>query len=430
LTETKREELLKKLETAETDYDLFVQRMRQDNPAFARLVSPETASPEDVQAALPDEQTALIEYFIAEQGSLLFFLTKRDFSIYPLPDGRTLLEKAADYMKLLSQKGEGKFQAQAAGRSLYRELLGPVAGRMASVKRLIIVPDGGLHYLPFEALIQDSRAQGDGQGDKSRFLAQDYRVSYAPSASSLLSLLERRQEAEPQKALLAFADPVYELGQKSRTPVSSDELLREFYLAQGFELYSLPHTGEEVKRISRVLKAGSKDIYTREKAKEEKLKEISLGDFKIIHFATHGLLDERTAMKSALVLSLDEDPREDGFFQAREIWHSQIHADLVVLSACQTGKGRLEKGEGVSGLARAFLHAGAHSVLAALWNINDKSTAEFMGYFYESIGRGKSPDEALHLAKVRMIGSNYSHPFFWAAFVLNGDSDAPIHLGK
>jgi CHAT domain-containing protein len=430
LTEVKREELLEKLEAAETDYALYIQRMRRENQAFTRLVSPETASLEDVQAVLPDDQTALIEYFIGDQISLLFCLTKGEFFIAPLPDGKTLLEKAVDYTKLLSKKGGGKFQAQAAGRSLYQELLGPVAGRIASAKRLIIVPDESLHYLPFEALVRDSLEQADGQDSQSRFLARDYRVSYAPSASSLISLLERGQEAEPQRMLLAFADPVYELGQTPRKQLSSDELLREFYLAQGFELYSLPHTGEEIKKISRILRAGSKDIYTREKAKEEKLKEISLHDFKIIHFATHGLLDERAAMKSALVLSLDEDPREDGFFQAREIWHSRFNAELIVLSACQTGKGKLERGEGVSGLARAFLHAGARCVLATLWNVNDKATSEFMGYFYEYLMQGKSQDDALQLTKIRMMTSRYDHPFYWAGFVLNGDSGDPIHLGK
>jgi CHAT domain-containing protein/Tfp pilus assembly protein PilF len=430
MTGVKREELLGKLETAETEYALFIQRMRRENQAFARLVLPETASLEEVQTALPDDRTALLEYFIGDQVSLLFCLTKREFSVNSLPAGKALLEKAADYTKLLSNKGNGKFQAQAAGRSLYQDLLGPVTGRMASVEKLIIVPDGSLHYLPFEALVRDSQVKGSGAANENRFLARDYRVCYAPSASSLLSLLERRREEEPQRVLLAFADPIYELGPTPGKRLSSDELMREFYLAQGFDLYSLPHTGEEIKKISRILKAGSKNIYTREKAKEEKLKETSLHDFKIIHFATHGLLDERSAMKSALVLSLDEDPREDGFFQAREIWHSRINADLVVLSACQTGKGKLERGEGVSGLARAFLHAGARCVLATLWNVNDKATAEFMGDFYEYLKEGKSQDAALHLAKVRMMDSSHGHPFFWAGFVLNGDSEAPIRLGK
>jgi CHAT domain-containing protein len=430
LTEFQREELLKKLETAETEYTLFHQRMRRENPAFAGLVSPETASAEDVQANLLDDETALIEYFIGDQESFLFCLTRSDFSVQPLPEGKSLLQKAADYAKLLSQKEPEKFQAYEAGRSLYRQLLGPVSGRIASLKRLIIVPDGSLHYLPFDALVQESQQQADSQDKRTSFMVQNYLVSYVPSASSLLALLKRKREADPRRVLLAFADPVYEMGKTSRKRFSSDEIVREFYLKQGFDLYPLPHTAAEVKRIARALKANPQDIFTREKAREEKLKEISLKDFRIIHFATHALLDERAAMRSALVLSLDEDPREDGFFQAREIWSSEFNADLVVLSACQTGKGRLEKGEGVSGLTSAFLHAGARCVLATLWNINDRTSAEIMGHFYDFLSRGKSPEEALQLAKVRMIRTDHNHPFYWAGFVLKGNSKGPVYKGK
>ena len=153
-------------------------------------------------------------------------------------------------------------------------------------------------------------------------------------------------------------------------------------------------------------------------------------NYKVLHFATHGLLDERIPMRSALVLSLDQDPQEDGFYQVREIYNTKLSADLVVLSACQTGKGQLEKGEGVSGLSRAFLYAGAQSVLVSLWNINDRATAEFMEHFYTYLSRGESKEKALQSAKKRMLKSKYAHPFYWAAFVLIGDYKSPVNITK
>jgi CHAT domain-containing protein/Tfp pilus assembly protein PilF len=422
LPESRRGELLRDLEKAEADYSLFIQKMRGANPGYANLVSPETLSLERIQGGLPDERTAVCEYFVGEDTAYIFFITRNGFSLEILPDGQKLQEKAGDYIKLLSTREASPGQILEAGQSLYQELLGKVKGSLGPLVRLIFVPDGRLHYLPFEALALDN-APG-------RFLVEKYRVSYAPSASSLLYLRERRRGEIPEKALLAFADPLNSIGKKSSGSASSGDIMREFYLQQGYELPALPYSREEIKTIGHSLKAGRKEMYTGEKAKEEMVKSLSLQDYRIIHFATHGLVDTRVPMRSAVVLSLDADPREDGFFQAREILQVRLNADLVVLSACQSGRGKLEKGEGVSGLARAFFHAGAQSVLATLWNINDKATSRFMGGFYDSLSLGKDRDEALQLAKIRFLRSEYSHPFYWAAFVLNGDFGFPVREDK
>ena len=422
LPESRREGLLRDLEEAEAEHSLFIQKMRGVNPGYANLVSPETLSLERIQDGLSDGRTAICEYFVGEDTAYIFFITRNGFSLEILPDGQRLLEKAGDYIRLLSSRESAPGQILAAGESLYNGLLGKVQGRLGPIVRLIFVPDGRLHYLPFEGLAMD-----DGTG---RFLVEKYRVSYAPSASSLLYLRGRRRDGVPGKALLAFADPLNSVGKKSSESLSSDDIMREFYLQQGFELPALPHSREEIRTIERSLKAGRKEMYSGEKAKEEIVKSLSLPDYRIIHFATHGLVDTRVPMRSALVLSLDADPREDGFFQAREILQARLNADLVVLSACQSGRGKLEKGEGVSGLARAFFHAGAQSVLATLWSINDKATSRFMGGFYDSLSLGKSKDEALQLAKIRLLRSEYSHPFYWAAFVLNGDFDFAVRDNK
>jgi CHAT domain-containing protein len=179
-------------------------------------------------------------------------------------------------------------------------------------------------------------------------------------------------------------------------------------------------------KISRYFSKSKKDIYLGEQAKEEVLKRSSLKDYQIIHFACHGFLDEKFPFRSALVLSLYGDKEEDGFLQVREIYNLRLNAELVVLSACQTGKGSLEKGEGILGLPRIFFYAGAKSVLSTLWKINDKSTSLFMDYFYSFLAEGNELNQALRLAKMKMLNSKFSHPFYWAGFILSGNFNSKL----
>ena len=137
-------------------------------------------------------------------------------------------------------------------------------------------------------------------------------------------------------------------------------------------------------------------------------------------------MDEEFPFRSALILSLDEDRKEDGFLQVREIYNLKLEADLVILSACQTGKGKLERREGILGFPRIFFYIGAKSVVLSLWKINDKSTSIFMNYFYYYLSQGNEKARALRLAKLKMIESKFCHPFYWAAFVLNGDFNSRV----
>ena len=164
-------------------------------------------------------------------------------------------------------------------------------------------------------------------------------------------------------------------------------------------------------------------LFVSANAQEEVVKKIALEDYQIIHFACHSLLDERFPFRSALILALNGDS-EDGFLLVREIYNLRLSAEMIVLSACQTGKGRLENIEGVLGLPRIFFYCGARSVVSSLWKINDKSTTKFMSQFYKHISEGKSKPQALRLAKLYMIDNKYSHPFYWASFVLYGDGSA------
>ena len=248
-----------------------------------------------------------------------------------------------------------------------------------------------------------------------------------------LSLLQRTRGL-PEDDFLGIADPLYAKGQGAlgELPVSpkAEDLLRTSYIEHGFSFPRLIYSAKELKTVAKNFRRKRRQTLYRKRATEENIKSMDLKRFKIVHFATHGFIDDTIDGRSAVVLSLDDDPAEDGFLQAREIYNLELDADMVVLSACQTGKGKMIKGEGVSGLYRAFLYAGSHSVLASLWNIRDKSTSFFMKSFYHFLSKGLPKQEALKKAKLEMIHSGYDHPSAWAAFILIGDSGSPVNIKK
>jgi CHAT domain-containing protein/tetratricopeptide (TPR) repeat protein len=417
--------LFDELDNLEEEHNTLKTEMRRANPKYAQLLYPEALDLERIRSALLDEETALLEYLLGKDHAFVFLVTSGGLFIKKLEASEELYERIDDYIKLLSSGNSKQFAGASAGKRLYKELVAPIAGQIpANVKRLIVLPDGKLYYLPFEALLRET-------GSGPRFLIEDYRISYAPSATVLADLLNqvRNPPSERKGEILAFADPVYRLTGNSggeKAPIAY-ETVKSVHLDRGFTLPPLPFTSEEIENI-RKYTGGRSDFYQKERAREEAIKNLRLEDFKIIHFAVHGLLDDKVPARSALVLTLDDDPAEDGFLQAREVYNLKLSAELAVLSACQTGRGRLITGEGVLGLTRTFLYAGARSVLVSLWNINDQATARFMDYFYKYLSRGESKEESLRQAKLEMIDSGYSHPRYWAAFVLIGDYASPIKL--
>ncbi len=154
---------------------------------------------------------------------------------------------------------------------------------------------------------------------------------------------------------------------------------------------------------------------------------MALNKYRVLHFASHALIDDKKPVRSAILLALDEDPAEDGLLQTREIYNLKINANLVILSACQTGLGQFIRGEGIEGLNRAFFYSGASSVLISLWSVNDQATSRLMFEFYRSLRIPKTPIQALREAKIEMIHSRtISHPFYWAGFIITGDADSKI----
>jgi CHAT domain-containing protein/Tfp pilus assembly protein PilF len=420
LTKIQREILLKRLKREEQNYMSLLNRIKSEKATTPGLSSHCNVSIEIVQNQLLNPRTAILEFFLGGTESYACLITKSHFVLKTMSSRAGIESSLRAYLKMLSTWPESKFRGVAAAQRLYQDLLSPFDGIITfPIEHLIIIPDGRIYYLPFETLI---RKAGKGQ-PQDRYLVELYRISYAPSVSALVFLADRSVPAERPKRLLAIGDPDYsKIRSKSgKASQTYGQALREVYLDNGFDFSPLPFSKREVMQISKYFPKEQVDLYLEDKAREEVIKKAALEDYQIIHFACHGFQDEEMPLRSALILTLDGDLEEDGFLQVREISNLKLNADLVVLSACQTGRGKLENGEGILGLPRVFFYAGARSTISTLWKINDRSTSEFMRLFYRYFASGMDKAEALRLAKISMLRSKFSHPFFWAGFVLNGD---------
>jgi len=425
LSEKRRKELIIELHREEDKYVSLISKVKLEVPKLRNLISLEPCRLEQIQQNLLNKNTALIEYFLGENQSIMFLITKNEFCVFSLPSRIKIENSIRAFLKVLSNYPHGKFKGILAAKRIYNELIFPAEKKISAfINNLIIIPDGILYYLPFEALIKNMK----DQIHVDRYLIEDYRISYSPSSSILLFLSRNHHKQDSIKGLLAFGNPFYPFKTPARRneKIIYAEVFEELLLNTGFIIYPLPYSGREVLKISKYFGHEKRDIFLKKNAKEEIIKEISLINYKIIHFACHALLDEEFPFRSALILAIDDDMKEDGFLQVREIYNLKLDADLVVLSACQTGRGKLEKGEGILGFPRIFFYVGAKSVVLSLWKINDKSTSVFMDYFYYYLSQGNEKTQALRKAKLKMLESKFNHPFYWAAYILNGDFDSPI----
>ncbi len=430
LSPADRAGLQERLGKAEDEYQLFTEKVRAENPGYSRVVSSEPCRLPEIRKKLLDGETGIVEYFVGEENIYIFFITARNLSVRRItpPESRRTVLLAGNYIGLLSSGEITNADIVPAGRKLYDALIG-ASGRecLSGIRNLIFIPDRTLYYLPFEALVPGAQAGSDRA--PSRFLLEDYGISYAPSASTLASILERRERARAEADLLSIGSPrLGRTGDGGRGAANGKDLLSEYYLEKRFVLHPLEFASREMEAISKLLAPGSRRIVAGAEATEARVKKLPLSRYKILHFATHSLLDEMVASRSALVLSADAGSDEDGFLQAREIYNLELNADLVVLSACQTAGGKMEKGEGIQGLSRAFLCSGSRSVVASLWNVNDESTSYFMKTFYGFLTEGRTKQEGLRRTKIRMCRSDDWRPCHWAAFVLIGEGDTAVPL--
>ncbi len=357
---------------------------------------------EDVRERVLLPGQVLLEYVVGDTESALFLVGEGTLHGERITMGSDSLAAAvAVFRHALLDTASHAWRDSAV--RLHQLLLGPVLDRIPKEARLVIVPDGPLFGLPFAAL-----------SDGNRFLVERHPIVTSPSASLLDAALRGERRARPRR-VLAVGNPA---SFRDEILLSSASAVRG---AERWRFGALPHAEEEAKRVARFFKRAT--LLTGASATEEAV-EGAIGASSHVHFATHGLLDEAEPGRSGLALAQDDDPAEDGFFQAHEIRRLRIPAELVVLSACNTGLGRLERGEGVLGLARAFLVAGARALVLTLWEVGDETTLGLVETFYRShLDRGLPADRALQAAQVEAIRAGLA-PRAWAGFALWGSVDA------
>jgi len=417
-----------------------------------------------------DGGTLLLEYMLGEQSSVLWAVTSDSVKQYELP-GRAVIEQAArrvtelltarlprdneTNLEAFKRATRSRSQFPAAAAELSQMILGPVAGDLGK-KRLLIVADGALHFIPFAVLPAprtDDQTKGRMSGQRRaadrrdrqapNSLILDHEIVNLPSAS-VLGMLQRRRQTRPvaQKLLALLADPVFERDDPRFTPESagattarqSDGISLRSAAAistipgmQG-RLTRLRFARQEADHILAALSPEEREISLAAfdfAASQELALSPELGRYRYLHFATHGFLDNERPELSGVALSLlDRDGRDkDGFLRLVEIYNLRLAAELVTLSACETGLGKQVNGEGIVGLTHGFLHAGASRVLVSLWKVDDRASARLMRRVYEGIFREKlSPAAALRKAQLSLRQDPAtSDPFFWAAFVLHGE---------
>ncbi len=439
------QEELRSLESAFNDLEAEI---RRNNSHLASLVQPQPLTLKQIQSDVLDDNTVLLEYALGEKRSYLWVVGKTSLHSFTLPGSETLDRQSRAVYDLLTARAtavRGESAAQRAARIVkadadyaiaVRELSEMVLGAARSqlgTKRIVVVADGALQRFPFSVLPTASGAP----------LIATNEVVMLPSASALVELRKEAAARQPApKTLAVFADAVFgqadermRKGSVTSSAAKSPEATRILeHLAEpanadssgaSMRIPRLPFTRLEADEILRVASgSGNLRAFGFDASRALAISG-ALSEYRYLHFATHGYLDTEHPNLSALVLAQYDSQGKplDGFLRAGDIYNSHLKADLVVLSACQTGLGKEVSGEGLMGLTRAFLYAGAPRVVVSLWNVNDKATADLMAVLYRRILRnGDRPSAALRAAQLE-IGkrTRWAAPYYWAAFVQQGD---------
>jgi len=478
----------KEIEELLRQRDLLDAEIRANHPQYAALKMPAPLSPSEIQRQLLDDETIMLEYMLSRGRSYLWLVTADSISSYCLPHIQTIDRAARRVQELITSRNQPhdgatlkelqarqarrKAEFDRAAQELSRMILGPVAGRLGK-KRLLIVADGILQYIPF-GVLPEPESGGTGERESGRAgeretkrirnpqsairnpqsytpLIANHEIVTLPSASVLATLRRiRTGRSTAPHTLAILADPVFSniderVALNARTKIESiqgpgqsveaapvapaakivADVERSAADSGALGFRRLFFSRQEAEAITRLLPS-SERLRALDFAADRRLAlSGKLGEYRILHFATHGLLNNKVPALSGLVLSLVDEqgqPR-NGFLRLHEIYNLKLNADLVVLSGCQTALGQEVSGEGLIGLTRGFMHAGAPRVVASLWSVNDQATANLMKLFYRRMLKdGLRPAAALRAAQIAMWETEPNAvPYRWGAFILQGD---------
>ena len=454
----------RKIEEMLTQLLAIEAELKANSPRYAALTQPAPLGLAEIQTAVTDDQTLLLEYSLGEKRSYLWAVTATSFSSYELPSRVTIEAAARRCYELLTarnrfvkfetvdEKRERVRKADAeypiAAAALSRMLLGPVAAQLGR-KRLLIVPDGALEYLPFAALAVPGEASNAQNARRPRAdaafvpLMVRHEVTSIPSASTLAVLRrEFKGRAPAEKVVAVFADPVFDKADERLSGATShitgghhgapaeiavadvDDAVKS--ADETAALLRLPYTRQEADAILALAPATGRKAALGFEANRAAAMSEDLIKYRIIHFATHSFLDSMHPELSAIALSmLDRQGKpQNGYLRAHEVFNLKLGAELVVLSGCRTGLGKEVKGEGVNGMTRGFMYAGSRRVLVSLWDVQDQATARLMTDFYRGLLGPKRPPTAAALRAAQIAiwrEGRWQAPYYWAGFVLQGE---------
>lgn len=446
----------REVERLSAEYARLQAEIRRQSPSYADLVRPQPLAADRIQKDVVDDETVLLEFALGETRSWMWAVTRDSLTVHALA-GRREIERAARrwYEQVVARQprdGESPVayerRVTAADRARDRDgqtisdlLLAPIASELNRAwrgRRLAVVSAGLLDILPLNALPTPRAAGAVRSGrDVRRLLSADHEIVRLPSASVLAALRRERRPDPAGRTLAVLADPVFERADPrvasverptpataTATPMQASALVSRNALGRA-SVPRLPFSRDEAEAIAALAPGGMVFKATGFDATREAALGRALRDYRIVHFATHGVFDSARPVLSGLIFSL-VDRRggyRNGYVRLHDIYNLQLNAELVVLSACNTALGPDVKGEGLIGLARAFMYAGAPRVVASLWAVNDSATAELMSRFYRAmLQRGLRPAAALHAAQREMQASTeWRDPYYWAGFTLVGD---------
>ncbi len=425
--------LLSEMAAIENELNLLESELRTSDPKYARLSAPSTLAAREIMALI-DPGSVLLQYALGEPRSYASIVRPNSIHGVELAS-RTTIETAAK--RAYESMKAPSVNDQAAVRDLARLVLEPVAEWLGS-DTLLVAADGALHYIPFSVL---------PLGSERAPLITSREVTTVPSISVLAAQRERRQPGKNAKTLAVFADPVFdetdarllEVGlSASVSPAEPHALVSRLSLGMQCSggrcetrggvgrLTRLAASGHEAQAIADLVPDPARFVASGLNATREAFLDADFSQFRVVHIATHGLVDSQYPALSSLALSrFDGSGREvNPFLRLDDIYNLNLNAELVVLSACETALGGEIRGEGLVGLTQGFLYAGAQSLVVSLWQVPDAATAQLMQRFYAAMFRdGRRPAEALRSAQLAIAAERrWSHPFYWGAFTLLGES--------
>jgi len=404
-----------KLFAASRRYDSLLKAMEEHYPKYYRIkYRDRLASLEDIQHAL-EPDAAWIQYFLGDSIAYAFTITKQEVKCIPIQGVQEITRLMKDLRMSLDPLNNKVSSLEQFRRFvkhsyvLYQKIVAQPVKQLPNAKKLTIIPDGQLGYIPFEILLTAQEDSSHVHYSDLSYLLNRYRISYGYSATLLLN--QQFTERKKNTDLIAFA-PIYR--KEAMIAQSGDGEFRS-------KLTSLAWNQQEAEAIAGFMNGKA---FVGNDASEKYFKR-NAHRYGMIHLAMHALVDDRSPMLSKLAFTESADSVEDGFLNAYELYDMDLQAQLVVLSACETGYGKLQKGEGIMSLAHAFMYAGCPSVVMSHWLADDKATARLMELFYTNLDKGLDKDEALRQAKLiymKEADEIRQSPAFWAGFVVLGDT--------